>query len=277
MLQVSVIVLISRVHRSSIDLHKSRVFTGSLVYRSGPVIFLSVDIWHHPIGTWGATVKTNKLAMVSGGIVGVCRRVPRHDLYILAGRYTVTAGLLPKSTLVIALPVGIGLLLAFGFTRIAYGIPIHVALTVITSVLLMGLFLSPSAGHIRRGRRRYGRVTCAFITGAATVYRPAEIRASEEDSFGLWYYRHRHGDYRDADEHPVEGAASQKMLPENLICRTPADLHLMKGCSADYAGRWPLCFPYCFILLCSRTLLSASTCFDPSSRGMAYIYGLVCF
>ncbi|HPL97009.1 MAG: DUF1538 domain-containing protein [Smithellaceae bacterium] len=196
-LPVSVIVLILGFTVLSIDLTQvARFSLGALFIVLGLSIFLfGVDIGITPIGNLlGAyLIKTNKLAMVIGGgiLLGFVVAIAEPDLHILAGQvHTVTAGLLPKSTLVIVVSVGIGLLLAFGFTRIAYGIPIHVALTVIYGlVLLMGLFLSPEMLAISFDAA--GAVTgvllvpfvLALATGISAFRR--DSRASEEDSFGL--------------------------------------------------------------------------------------------
>ena len=150
-LPVSVIVLILSFTVLSIDITQvARFSLGALFIVLGLSIFLfGVDIGITPIGNLlGAyLIKTNKLAMVIGGgiVLGFIVAIAEPDLHILAGQvHSVTAGLLPKSTLVIVVSVGIGLLLAFGFARIAYGIPIHVALTVIYGlILVMGIFLSP--------------------------------------------------------------------------------------------------------------------------------------
>jgi len=81
-------------------------------------------------------------------------------------------------------------MLSFGFARIAYGIPIHKALTVIYGlILLMGIFLSPEMLAISFDAA--GAVTgvllvpfvLALATGISAFRR--DSKASEEDSFGL--------------------------------------------------------------------------------------------
>lgn len=196
-LPVSVIVLILSFTLLSIETTQVLRFSlGALFIVLGLSIFLfGVDIGITPIGNLlGAyLIKTNKPAIVIGGgiLLGLIVAIAEPDLHILAGQVNaVTAGLLPKSTLVIVVSVGVGLMLSFGFARIAYGIPIHKALTVIYSlILLMGIFLSPEMLAISFDAA--GAVTgvllvpfvLALATGISAFRR--DSKASEEDSFGL--------------------------------------------------------------------------------------------
>jgi len=196
-LPVSVIVLILSFTLLSIETTQVLRFSlGALFIVLGLSIFLfGVDIGITPIGNLlGAyLIKTNKPAIVIGGgiLLGLIVAIAEPDLHILAGQVNaVTAGLLPKSTLVIVVSVGVGLMLSFGFARIAYGIPIHKALTVIYGlILLMGIFLSPEMLAISFDAA--GAVTgvllvpfvLALATGISAFRR--DSKASEEDSFGL--------------------------------------------------------------------------------------------
>ena len=196
-LPVSVIVLILSFTLLSIETTQVLRFSlGALFIVLGLSIFLfGVDIGITPIGNLlGAyLIKTNKPAIVIGGgiLLGLIVAIAEPDLHILAGQVNaVTAGLLPKSTLVIVVSGCVGLMLSFGFARIAYGIPIHKALTVIYGlILLMGIFLSPemlaisfdAAGAVT------GVLLVPFVLALATGISAflSDSKASEEDSFGL--------------------------------------------------------------------------------------------
>lgn len=196
-LPVSVIVLILSFTLVSMETAQIlRFVLGALLIVIGLSIFLfGIDIGIIPIGNLlGAyLIKTNRLTIVVvGGIVlGFIVAIAEPDLHILAGQVnSVTAGLVPKLNLVLAVSIGVGLLLSFGFVRIAYGIPIHITMTVIYAItFILGLFLSSeflaisfdSAGAVT------GVLVVPFILALARGISALrkDSRASEADSFGL--------------------------------------------------------------------------------------------
>jgi len=196
-LPVSAIVLILSFTLVSMETAQIlRFILGALLIVLGLSIFLfGIEIGIIPVGNLlGAhLIKTNKLAIVvAGGIVlGFIVAIAEPDLHILAGQVnSVTSGLVPKLNLVIAVSIGIGLLLSFGFARIAYGLPIHMTITGIYAIIFfLGLFLSPeflaisfdAAGAVT------GVLVVPFVLALARGISASrkDSKASEADSFGL--------------------------------------------------------------------------------------------
>ena len=126
-----------------------RFLLGSFFVMIGLVIFLlGVDIAITPLGTLtGSTLaKTNKLwiVLIAGFILGFFISLAEPGLLVLANQVDfVTSGQVSSLTLLIVVSFGVALMLAFGFLRIFYNIPIYKILIVLYGIIfLLAIFVS---------------------------------------------------------------------------------------------------------------------------------------
>lgn len=173
-----------------------RFVIGAIFIIIGLSIFLfGVDIGITPIGqTIGSAIaKSNKLwiVLIAGLLLGFFISIAEPDLHILAGQVElVTSGLITKTSLVVVVSIGIGLLIATGLTRIVYNFPLYKLLTILYLIIfVLAIFTSPEflAISFDASGATTGALTVPFILalalGISTLKK--DSKASEKDSFGL--------------------------------------------------------------------------------------------
>lgn len=173
-----------------------RFLIGSLLVIVGLAIFLfGVDAGITPIGNIMGTgmIKPNKVIIVAlaGLLLGFFISIAEPDLHILAGQVdSVTAGLIPKSVILIVVSLGIAIMLSIGLTRIIYNFPLNKLLTVLYGIILvLCLFTSPEfiAVAFDASGATTGALTVPFILALAIGVSKLKknSKSSEDDSFGL--------------------------------------------------------------------------------------------
>lgn len=173
-----------------------RFIIGAIFIIIGLSVFLfGIDIGIAPIGqTIGKSIaKSNKIwvVMIVGLLLGFFISIAEPDLHILSGQVEmVTSGLISKTSLVIVVSIGIGLLIATGLVRIVYNFPLYKLLTILyTIILVLAILTSPEflAISFDASGATTGALTVPFILalalGVSTLKK--ESKASEKDSFGL--------------------------------------------------------------------------------------------
>lgn len=173
-----------------------RFLIGAVLIIAGLSVFLlGVDLGITPIGNhMGSFVtKSNKLIFVvlAGMALGFFISIAEPDLHILANQVdSVTAGLIPKISIVIVVSIGIAVLLGTGLGRIVKGFPLYKLLTVLYLIILvLALFTSREflAISFDASGATTGAMTVPFIMALAigvTAMRK-DSKSSEKDSFGL--------------------------------------------------------------------------------------------
>ncbi|HHU33342.1 MAG TPA: DUF1538 domain-containing protein [Clostridia bacterium] len=173
-----------------------RFLLGAVFIILGLAIFLvGVDIGITPIGTFmgSALAKTNKYWIVGivGLFLGFIINIAEPDIHILAGQVDfVTAGGISKLSIVVVVSIGIGLMLALGFLRIVYNVPLYKFLS-ITYLLIFALALFSSPEFLAIAFDASGATTgaltvpfmLAIALGVSSLKK--DSKASEKDSFGL--------------------------------------------------------------------------------------------
>src|SRR5690554_5012596 len=162
----------------------------------GLVIFLlGVDIAITPLGTLtGSTLaKTNKLwiVLIAGLILGFFISLAEPGLLVLANQVDfVTSGQVSSLTLLLVVSFGLALMLAFGFLRIFYNIPLYKILIILYGIIfLLAIFVSEGflAISFDSSGSTTGILAVPFIlalsVGVSKMKR--DSKASEKDSFGL--------------------------------------------------------------------------------------------
>lgn len=196
-LPITIIVLI--LHFSLTPLEPFLLFRfiiGAFLIIIGLSIFLlGVDIGITPIGqSMGAALaKSNKIWIIgiAGLLLGFFISIAEPDLHILAGQVDgVTSGLISKSSIVIVVSIGIGLLIATGLFRIVFNIPLYKMLSVIyLLIFVLAIFTSPEflAISFDASGATTGALTVPFILALALGVSALkkDSKASEKDSFGL--------------------------------------------------------------------------------------------
>lgn len=173
-----------------------RFLIGVVMIVIGLSVFLfGVDIGITPIGNvMGATAaKTNKLwiVLVAGFMLGLFISIAEPDLHILAGQVSsVTEGLIGKELIVLVVSVGIAAMLALGFIRIVYNLPLYKILLVVYGIIfIMAFFVTPEflAISFDASGATTGAMTVPFILALATGISvlKKDSKSSEKDSFGL--------------------------------------------------------------------------------------------
>lgn len=196
-LPVVIIVLILHFFVAGIDSFKLyRFLIGAVFIIIGLSVFLiGVDICIAPIGNLFGhfLTKSNKIwLIIAGGLVlGFLVSAAEPDLHILADQVEmVTAGLIPKMSIVIVVSIGIALLLTLGLVRIMYSIPLYWILAGLYLIIgVMSLFTSRGfmAISFDASGATTGALTVPFILslslGISTMKK--DSKGSEKDSFGL--------------------------------------------------------------------------------------------
>ncbi len=173
-----------------------RFIIGAVFIIIGLSIFLyGIEIGITPVGDhMGKLItKPNKLYLVilGGLFLGFFISVAEPDLQILAAQVdSVTAGAIPKMTIVLIVSIGIAVMLAFGLVRIVYGVPLYILLAILYSVVLvLSFFTTPEflAISFDSSGATTGALTVPFILslamGVTTMKR--DSKGAEKDSFGL--------------------------------------------------------------------------------------------
>lgn len=196
-LPITIIVLI--LHFSLTPLEPFLLFRfiiGAVLIIIGLSIFLlGVDVGITPIGqSMGAALaKSNKVWIIgiAGLLLGFFISIAEPDLHILAGQVDgVTSGQISKSSIVIVVSIGIGLLIATGLLRIVFNIPLYKMLTgTYLLIFVLAIFTSPEflAISFDASGATTGALTVPFILALALGVSALkkDSKASEKDSFGL--------------------------------------------------------------------------------------------
>lgn len=173
-----------------------RFIIGAVLIVVGLAIFLiGVDLGITPFGNLiGTTIaKTNKLLVIiiAGIILGFFISIAEPGLLILASQVAfVTSGNISSISILIVVSVGMAILLAVGFLRIVYNIPLNRILTVLYGVtFVLALFTSSEflAISFDASGATTGVLAVPFILalsiGVSKLKK--DSKASEKDSFGL--------------------------------------------------------------------------------------------
>ncbi|HHX73974.1 MAG TPA: DUF1538 domain-containing protein, partial [Firmicutes bacterium] len=173
-----------------------RFFLAALLVTLGLSVFLiGVDLAVTPLGslTGENIIKKNKLwiLLISGVILGFFISVAEPGLLVLANQVSlVTAGHVSAASLVIVVSVGLGLLMAAGFVRIVYNIPLYKTLTVLYALAFVLAFFTKTeflAISFDASGATTGVMAVPFILalGVGVSALKKDSKASEKDSFGL--------------------------------------------------------------------------------------------
>ncbi|MFL2100224.1 DUF1538 domain-containing protein [Desemzia sp. FAM 23989] len=159
------------------------------------VFLLGTDIGITPIGNYlgkGVT-KSNKVwvVVIAGLFLGFFISIAEPDLHILANQInTVTGGLVPSSTILVSVSIGIAVMMTVGILRIVFSIPLFKILTgVYLFIFILSLFTSSEflAISFDASGATTGALTVPFMlslsSGISSMKKNG--KASEKDSFGL--------------------------------------------------------------------------------------------
>ncbi len=173
-----------------------RFIIGSFVVMMGLTIFLlGVDIGITPLGelTGVSLAKSNKLwiVLIGGLILGFFISIAEPGLMVLAQQVDlVTSGQISSISILIIVSVGLAILLALGFLRIFYNIPLYKVLMVLY-VIIFGVSLFTSREFLAISFDASGSTTgilavpfiLSLSVGISKLKK--DSKASEKDSFGL--------------------------------------------------------------------------------------------
>lgn len=173
-----------------------RFLIGSLFVVIGLTIFLlGVDIGVTPLGSLTGTslAKSNKLwlVLIAGLILGFFISIAEPGLMILANQVNlVTSGQISGMSILIIVSVGMALMIALGFIRILYNIPLYKFLMA-SYLLIFGLALLTTREFLAISFDASGATTgilavpfiLSLSVGISKLKK--DSKASEEDSFGL--------------------------------------------------------------------------------------------
>jgi len=173
-----------------------RFIIGSVLIIIGLTIFLlGVEIGITPFGnlTGKSLAEKNKLwiVLIAGLILGFFISIAEPGLLVLANQVNiVTSGEISGTTILIVVSIGLAVMIAFGFFRIFYNIPLYKVLMAIY-ILIFGLALFTSREFLAISFDASGATTgvlaVPFILSLAVGISKLkkDSKASEEDSFGL--------------------------------------------------------------------------------------------
>ncbi len=173
-----------------------RFLLGAILIILGLAIFLiGVDIGITPFGhILGSNItKTNKLwiVVISGVILGFFISIAEPGLLVLANQVSlVTLGGISSTSLLIVVSIGLAAMIAFGFVRIVYNVPLYKILTVTYFIVfILALFTSSEflAISFDASGATTGVLAVPFILslslGISALKK--DSKSSEKDSFGL--------------------------------------------------------------------------------------------
>ncbi|NLW52417.1 MAG: DUF1538 domain-containing protein [Tissierellia bacterium] len=196
-LPITVLVLLIHFTLTPMDLPLLiRFIIGSILVIIGLTsFFIGVDIGITPLGnlTGSSLAKSNKLwlVLIGGVILGFFISIAEPGLMVLAGQVDmVTSGAISSTTILVVVSVGMAVMIALGFLRIFYNIPLYKILLV-TYIFIFGLALFTSSEFLAISFDASGATTgilavpfiLALSTGISKLKK--DSKASENDSFGL--------------------------------------------------------------------------------------------
>jgi len=196
-LPITVIVIILHFSIAPVgNLVMGRFLMGAFLVTAGLSIFLvGVDIGITPVGQimGKAIAKTNKLwiVIVGGLILGFFVSIAEPDLHILADQVAaVTSEAISKTSIMVAVSVGIAAMMAIGLLRIVFSVPLYKVLAACYLVVfVLALFSSQEflAISFDASGATTGAMTVPFILALAIGVSAMEkdSKGSEKDSFGL--------------------------------------------------------------------------------------------
>lgn len=167
---------------------------GSIAIIGGLTLFLlGTEIGIIPTGNRiGSALMQRRnllLLITSGFAIGVIITIAEPQVQVLAQQVTALASSIPRTTLVIAISLGVGLFVSIAFARIIFSIPYRSILFVFYAIVAMLSLLSDQLFigiAFDAGGATTGPMTVPFIlalgVGVAGVRKSSK---SEEDSFGL--------------------------------------------------------------------------------------------
>lgn len=173
-----------------------RFIIGSFLVMVALTIFLlGVDIGITPLGelTGASLAKSNKLwiVLIGGLILGFFISVAEPGLMVLANQVDlVTSGQIPSISILIIVSIGLAILLALGFLRVFYNIPLYKVLIVLY-LIIFGFSIFTSREFLAISFDASGSTTgilavpfiLALSMGISKLKK--DSKGSEKDSFGL--------------------------------------------------------------------------------------------
>lgn len=173
-----------------------RFLIGSLFVVLGLTIFLlGIDIGITPLGdlTGSSLAKSNKLwiVLIGGLILGFFISIAEPGLMVLANQVDlVTSGQIPGISILVIVSIGLAILLALGFLRVFYNVPLYKIL-IILYLIIFGLSIFTSREFLAISFDASGSTTgilavpfiLSLSVGISKLKK--DSKASEKDSFGL--------------------------------------------------------------------------------------------
>lgn len=170
------------------------IFSAFLVIIGLSLFLIGVDLGITALGTGvGETItKTNKLVviLIAGLVLGFFISIAEPGLLIFGQQVeTVTNGVITGNTLLIVVSVGMAFLLALGFLRIIFNIPLYILLTILyLIVFILSFFVKPEILVLAfdASGATTGVLAVPFILALALgiSHLKKDSKASEKDSFG---------------------------------------------------------------------------------------------
>lgn len=173
-----------------------RFLIGSLLVVVGLTLFLlGVEIGITPLGdlTGSSLAKSNKLwiVLIGGIILGFFISIAEPGLMVLANQVNVvTSGEISGVTILIVVSIGLAILLALGFVRVFYNVPLYKVLFAVY-LIIFGLAIFVSREFLAIAFDASGATTgilavpfiLSLSLGVSKMKK--DSKASEKDSFGL--------------------------------------------------------------------------------------------
>ncbi|SEA85064.1 Protein of unknown function [Eubacterium aggregans] len=173
-----------------------RFLIGSIFVVLGLTIFLlGIDIGITPLGnlTGSSLAKSNKLwiVLIGGLILGFFISIAEPGLMVLANQVDlVTSGQIPSISILVIVSIGLAILLALGFLRVLYNVPLYKIL-IILYLIIFGLSIFTSREFLAISFDASGSTTgilavpfiLSLSVGISKLKK--DSKASEKDSFGL--------------------------------------------------------------------------------------------
>lgn len=173
-----------------------RFLIGALLVVIGLTLFLNgIDIGITPLGslTGSSLAKTNNIwiVLIAGLILGFLVSIAEPGLLVLANQVDmVTSGQITSISILVVVSIGLALLLALGFVRIVYNIPLYqVLIGLYFIVFILALFTSREflAISFDASGSTTGLLAVPFILSLSVGISglKKDSKSSETDSFGL--------------------------------------------------------------------------------------------
>ncbi|MDR1673954.1 MAG: DUF1538 domain-containing protein [Oscillospiraceae bacterium] len=196
---VPIIVIVTVLHFTLVPLQPAmigRFLFGSVLIILGLSFFLiGVDIGITPLGTHtGASIaKSGKLwiALSAGAVLGFFISIAEPGLLVLSNQVgTVTSGEIPGMSILITVSIGLAVMVALGFLRTFYNIPLYLILIGLYAIIgVLSVFTSQEFFGIAfdASGATTGVLAVPFILSLAVGISEMkkDSKASEKDSFGL--------------------------------------------------------------------------------------------